>query len=135
MDEEYKPIKTAINQILNVEAYIKRRKHTKKYQKKETFISIINLLEQVTNRSDLLFADLKIDYSSYDESFLQIIDKLMLLTVGEKAYIVVSFYLWERINPDGSENIINDVNGVPIPLSNPNDLWSTIVKLNPSLEK
>lgn len=135
MDEEYKPIKTAINQILNVEAYIKRRKHTKKYQKKETFISIINLLQQVTNRSDLLFADLKVDYSSYDESFLQIIDKLMLLTVGEKAYIVVSFYLWERINPDGSENVINDVNGVPIPLSTPNDLWSTIVKLNPSLEK
>lgn len=135
MDEEYKPIKTAINQILNVDAYIKRRKHAKKYQKKETFISIINLLQQVTNRSDLLFADLKVDYSSYDESFLQIIDKLMLLTVGEKAYIVVSFYLWERINPDGSENVINDVNGVPIPLSTPNDLWSTIVKLNPSLEK
>jgi cell division FtsZ-interacting protein ZapD len=135
MNEDFEPIRSAIDQILNVEASIKRRKHTKKQHTKDLFINVINSLEQVNNRSDILYADLKVDYSTYDESFLQIIDKLMLLYLGEKAYTVVSFYLWERLNPDGSQNMINDLNGVPVPLDNANDLWAVLVKINPNLEK
>ena len=82
-----------------------------------------------------MFADLSIDYSTYDESFFQIIDKLMSLYLGEKAHLIVSFYLWERTNPDGTQNIINDSKGNVIPLDNPHDLWSIIIKLNPNLEK
>lgn len=135
MNEDFEPIRSAIDQILNVEASIRRRKHTKKQQAKDLFINVIHSLEQVTHRSDILYADLKVDYSTYDESFLQIIDKLMLLYLGEKAYTVVSFYLWERLNPDGTQNMINDSNGVPVPLDNANDLWAVLVKLNPNLEK
>jgi hypothetical protein len=135
MNEDFEPIRSAIDQILNVEASIKRRKHTKKQHTKESFINVINSLEQVNHRSDILYADLKVDYSTYDESFLQIIDKLMLLYLGEKAYTVVSFYLWERLNPDGSQNMINDSNGVPVPLDNANDLWAVLIKINPNLEK
>lgn len=135
MNEDFEPIRSAIDQILNVEASIRRRKHTKKQQAKDLFINVIHSLEQVTHRSDILYADLKVDYSTYDESFLQIIDKLMLLYLGEKAYTVVSFYLWERLNPDGTQNVINDSNGVPVPLDNANDLWAVLVKLNPNLEK
>jgi len=135
MNEDYEPIRSAIDQILNVEASIKRRKHTKKQHTKDLFINAINSLEQVNNRSDILYADLKVDYSTYDESFLQIIDKLMLLYLGEKAYTVVSFYLWERLNPDGTQNMINDANGTPLPLDNANDLWAVLIKINPNLEK
>ena len=135
MSQDFNPIKIAIDQILNVDASIKRRKYTKQQQSKEIFINTITLLEQVINRSEILFADLSIDYSSYDESFFQIIDKLMSLYLGEKAYLIVSFYLWERINPDGTQNVMNDSKGSVIPLDTPHDLWSVIIKLNPILEK
>lgn len=135
MNENFNPIKVAIDKILNVDASIKRRKHTKQQQNKEIFISAITLLEQTINRSEIAFADLKIDYSTYDESFYQIIDKLMMLYLGDKAYLIVSFYLWERTNPDGTQNIINDSEGNVVELNNPHDLWSVVVKLNPNLEK
>ena len=135
MNEHFNPIKIAIDQILNVDSSIKRRKHTKQQQSKELFIDAISSLQRVINRSEIAFADLNIDYSTYDESFFQIIDKLMMLLLGEKAYLIVSFYLWERTNPDGTQNIINDSQGNVIPLDNPHDLWSEVVKLNPKLEK
>lgn len=135
MNEDFNPIKVAIDKILNVDASIKRRKHTRQQQNKEIFISAISLLEQTINRSEIAFADLKIDYSTYDESFYQVIDKLMMLYLGDKAYLIVSFYLWERNNPDGTQNIINDSEGNVVELNNPHDLWSVVVKLNPNLEK
>lgn len=135
MNEDFEPIRSAIDQILNVEASVKRRKNTKRQHTKDLFINAINSLERVNHRSDILYADLKVDYSTYDESFLQIIDNLMQLYLGEKAYSLVSFYLWERLNPDGSQNVINDLNGIPIQLDNASDLWEVLVKLNPNLEK
>jgi len=135
MSEDFNPIKKAVDQILNIDASIKRRKHTKQQQSKELFIDAISSLQQVINRSEIVFADLNIDYSTYDEPFFQIIDKLMMILLGEEAYLIVSFYLWERTNSDGTQNIINDSEGNVIPLDNPHDLWSLIVKLNPKLEK
>jgi len=135
MSKDFHPIKIAIDQILNIDASIKRRKHTKHQVNKEIFINAITLIQQAINRSEIAFADLKIDYSSYDESFYQVIDNLMTLYLGEKAYLVVSFYLWQRINPDGTQNIINDSEGNVIVLDNPHDLWSVIVNINPDLEK
>jgi len=135
MSEDFNPIKKAVDQILNIDASIKRRKHTKQQQSKELFIDAISSLQQVINRSEIVFADLNIDYSTYDEPFFQIIDKLMMILLGEEVYLIVSFYLWERTNSDGTQNIINDSEGNVIPLDNPHDLWSLIVKLNPKLEK
>ncbi len=135
MNESFDPIKHAIDQMLNVSASIRRKKHTKKQQTKDLFISIITALEQVTNRTDLLYADLKIDYSTYDEPFLQIIDNLMLMQFGSDAYSAISYYLWERVNPDGSINEIMDGEGNPIMLETPYDLWNIIIKINPNLDK
>jgi hypothetical protein len=59
----------------------------------------------------------------------------MIICFGSEAYSAITFYLWERINPDGSMNIIPDADGNPIPLDNPYDLWNLIVILNPKLIK
>ena len=135
MSEEFQPIKQAIEDILNVSASIKRKNHTKKQQTKDLFINIITEMERLTNRSDLMYADHRLDFSSYDEPFLQVIDNLMVICFGSEAYAAITFYLWERINPDGSVNIIPDADGNPIPLENPYDLWNLILVLNPKLAK
>jgi hypothetical protein len=135
MSDSLDPIKHAIDQMLNVSASLKRKKHTKKQQKKDLFISIIRGMEHVTNRTDLLYADLKLDYSSYDEPFLQIIDSLMVMHFGSDAYAAITYYLWERVNPDGSINEVMDANGNPILMETPYDLWNIIIKINPELDK
>jgi hypothetical protein len=135
MNESFDSIKYAIDQILNVSATVRRKKHTKKQQNKDLFISIITSMEEVINRTDLLYADLRLDYSSYDESFLQIIDSLMILHFGSDSHSLITFYLWERINPDGTVNELLDANGTPVIIESPYDLWNIIIKINPELDK
>lgn len=135
MSEEFEPIKNAIEEILNVSASVKRKNHTKKQHTKDLFINIITEMERLTNRSDLMYADHRLDFSTYDEPFLQVIDNLMVMCFGSEAYAAITFYLWERVNPDGSINIIPDADGNPIPLENPYDLWNLILVLNPKLAK
>jgi hypothetical protein len=86
-------------------------------------------------RATLLYNDLKLDYSSYDESFLEVIDALLLMKFGKDACEIISFYLWERVNPDGSINQIFDENENEVPLENAIDLWNVVQKLSTSKDK
>ena len=95
----------------------------------------IQHLEQVTVRSNILFADLRLDYSTYDEGFLEIIDMLLLAKYGKDCYELISFYLWERVNPDQSLNTILGEEGGEIVLETPLDLWNLMLKVNPKLDK
>ena len=58
-----------------------------------------------------MFTELKLDLSSYDEMYLQIIDSLLLLSFGKGGYELISFYLYDRNNPDGSNNTLVDEDG------------------------
>jgi len=102
--EEFDNIRQAIDKLLSVKSAIKRKSKTKEVQARELFITIINSLEMLNNRATILYNDLKLDFSTYDESFLEIIDALMFMKFGEEACEVISFYLWERQNLDGSIN-------------------------------
>jgi hypothetical protein len=83
----------------------------------------------LNNRATILYNDLKLDFSTYDESFLEIIDALMFMKFGEEACEVISFYLWERQNLDGSVNELQDAEGNIVPLENATDLWNVIQKI------
>jgi len=135
MEEPFDNIRQAINQLLNVKSAIKRKKQTKQIQDRELFISIINSIQMLGVRGTLAFSELKIDFSTYDEPFLEVIDALLLVKYGKEACELISFYLWERENPDGSINDIFDEENNPIPLETPIDLWNIILKVNPNLEK
>ena len=45
---------------------------------------------------------------------------------GKQAAEVIFFYVYERINPDGSVNELIDVNNEPIVLNNPSELWDLV---------
>lgn len=135
MEEPFDNIRQAIDQLLNVKSAIKRKKQTKQIQSRELFISVINSIQMLSVRGNLAFSELKIDFNTYDEPFLEVIDALLLLKYGKEAYELISFYLWERENPDGSINDIFDEENNRIPLETPIDLWNIILKVNPNLEK
>jgi hypothetical protein len=128
-DDEYNIIKRAIDELLKVNTSFKRKKKNTLEKKKELFFTIMNGIQALDARSSLANADLIIDMSSYDEVFFQVIDSLVLLNFGKYGYELISFYLYERINPDGSFNILVDDDGNEVSLDTLEDLWILINKV------
>lgn len=128
-------VRMAVDQILNVNSNIKRRNKKEFDKQRELFLQIIQRLELVTTRSTLLFADLKLDFGTYDEAFLEMIDMLLIAKYGKDCYELISFYLWERINPDQTLNSLIGPEGEEIILETPLDLWNLMLRVNPNLDK
>ena len=112
----------------NVE--IKRKTRTNSSIKKEIFISIINNLEEALERQEKLFSELRLDYSTYNELYYKIIEDLMLLHFGDQGMDLIDFYLYGRLNPDGTENQLMDGDNIVVPCNTPEDLWNLITQQN-----
>ena len=121
-------IKKSIDEIIGVDTFLKRKKKTEDDQNRERFIKIIQTLEEIEVRGMILGNDLTLDFSSYDDKFYSVIDNLFFLHFGKEACELIFFYIYERLNPDGTANDVEDLEGNVIPLSSPEDLWE-LVKL------
>jgi hypothetical protein len=134
MQESFDNLRQAIDRLLKTKSSVKRKKHNKQIQNRDLFVNVINSIQMLTSRANILYTDLKLDFSSYDEPFLEIIDTLLLLRYGKEGCDLISYYLWERENPDGTLNELYDENDNIVPLENPIDLWNVLIKLNPDAE-
>lgn len=124
-------IQSAINSILNVKSLIRKKKKKQADKKKELFLAIINSIEQIIIRQNLMYADLQLDFAKYDEAFLDTIDALIILHYGKEGAEVIGWYLWERSNPDGSLNHLLDESGNEIHINNAQELWELLIAINP----
>jgi hypothetical protein len=119
---------------LQADTSIKRKNKKAFDQKKDLFINLINQFEYAISKSYLIEKDFAIDLSKYEENFYQVIDSLILLSFGKDVYELLSFYFYERWNPDGTQNgIIIEETGEEIMIKNAEGLWSLIVKIKPSI--
>jgi len=134
--EQYKELKIAIDSILNTSSIIRRRKRSESDKKMELFKQVINGLEEIQARSYLASYELNIDMNNYDEKFLEIIDALIYMNYGKDCYQLVSFYLFERINPDdGTINpVLIEETGEEVFLENAYDLYNLMRRENPKIE-
>ena len=133
MANDYTNVQTAIDGLLNVKSVVRRRKKTEQNRKKEMFIQVINGLEEAIIRSNIAMVDFGLDYSGYDETFLRVIDSLLYMNFGKDAAELISYYLWDRVNPDGSINPVFDEEDKEIVLKDAHELWELLCKLNPKL--
>ena len=78
MDPRYDNIKRAVDALLKINATVKRKKKAEKDKQKDLFVSILTAIQAAETRTTLVLNELKIDYTAYDELFLQIIDSLLL---------------------------------------------------------
>ena len=125
----YDDIKKAVDTLLKINSTVKRKKKAHIDKQKDLFIGIIIALQVVQTRTILTQTELKLDFSTYDEMFLQIIDSLILLHFGKEGYELISFYLYEKFNPDGTVNDLFDDNDELIPSDTPEDIWNLLMKL------
>ena len=71
----------------------------------------------------IMGGDLGLDFTKYDDKFYLVIDGLLGLLYAKEACELIFFYLYERINEDGSTNELIDESGEMVPLISPTDLW------------
>ena len=126
MDEHAKGVQQSIESIIGADTVLKRRKKTEEDINRDTFEKIILALEQANVRSSIIGSDFKLDFTSYDETFYEIIDNLILMQFGKEASEVIFFYVYERISPDGSINELADQDNNVVALNNPTDLWMLV---------
>ena len=125
-EENTQGIKQSIEDIIGSDTILKRKRKTEEDVNRESFEKIILTMDEIQVRTALLHSELGLDYSNYDEKFFEVIDRMFSLHFGREAAEVIFFYIYERINPDGSINELLDKDDVVIPVTNPTDLWHLV---------
>ena len=133
-DNSYDDIKKAVDQLLKINSTVKRKRKAYIDKQKDLFIGIIMALQAAETRTMLTQTELKLDFGTYNEMYLQIIDSLILLHFGKEGFELISWYLYEKINPDGSFNELFDDDGKIVPSTTPEDIWNILVNLKASNE-
>lgn len=132
MEQPLNEIQSAINQILNIKSAVRKKKKTQEEKKKELFISIINSIEQIINRQNLMYTELDLDLTKYDEAFLDTVDALIILHFGKEGAEIIGYYLWDRLSPDGTINPLLDSDDKEVYLESAQDLWNLLLSINPA---
>lgn len=134
-EKDFRNIQMGVDTMLNTKTTIRRRRRTASDKNKELFVALINSLDEIRVRQALTYAELGLDFSTYDEKFFNAIDILLHIKFGPKSADVIAFYLYDRLNHDGSVNplIVNSKHEVV--LNNPYDLWEFLKKVDPKLDE
>ena len=127
-------VKKSIEDIIGSGTFLKPKRKSENDIQKEKFISVIQSLEELEVRGMILGNDLQLDFSTYDEKFYRIIDNLIHIHFGKEASEVIFFYLYERINPDGSINKLVDANDEHVELTSPDDLWEVVKQIQSTVK-
>ena len=61
MADNFKEVQTAVDNMLNVKSYVRRKKKTQSDKKKEMFVQMINSLDEIFVRQGLMYADMDVD--------------------------------------------------------------------------
>lgn len=127
--------KESIEYIIGANTKLKRKRKTEEDAQKEQFVSLINTLEVINNRSFMMVHDFDLNLIKYDEKFYAAIDNLILMHFGPDISEIIFFFIYERLNPDGTSNNLLDEDKNIVPLENANDLWELVKELKPKLNK
>ncbi len=135
MEKEYKQVQFGVDEILGTKTLIRRKKKSFSDKKRELFFNVITTMEEMFVRQNLVYSDLNLDFSNYDEKFFSVIDMLLYMNFGKQCMELIAFYLYDRINADGTVNglIVNDKDEVI--LNSPTDLWNLMCRVNPKIDE
>jgi hypothetical protein len=125
-NEHAEGIRQSVDDIIGANTSLRRKKKTEDDNQRERFEKIIRTLEEIEVRGMIIANDLKVDFTTYDEKFYDVVDTLLLMHFGKEASEIIFFYLYERVNPDGTINQLVDTNEQYVTLNSPTDLWELV---------
>jgi hypothetical protein len=128
-EEHTNGIKKSIETIIGADTVLKRKRKSEEDIHRDEFIKIIQTMDEIQVRSNIINIDLKLSFYEYDEKFYEVIDRLFTLQYGKEATELIFFYIYERLNPDGTVNSLQDSEGNDIIINTPFDLWFIVDKL------
>lgn len=120
-------VKESLETMIGSDLSLKRKKKTENDINKELFEKVILSLERANVRTKILGEDMNLNLTDYDETFYDSIDNLMLIAFGKEATEIIFFYIYDRINEDGSINELRDSENKAVILNNPHDLWELVM--------
>lgn len=135
MEKDFKQIQLGVDSIIGTKTIIRRRKKNNSDKNRELFFNVINSIEELNVRQNLMYGDLSLDFADYDEKFFEVIDMLIYMNFGKQCTEVIGFYLYERMNADGTLNPIMVDDNQELFLENPYDLWNLLCKINPKIHE
>lgn len=130
MADQYNQIQLAVDELLNTKTTVRRKKKKESEKQKELFIHVISTMEEIIVRSNIAIRELQVDLFKYEEKFINIIDILMYMNFGSDAVELISHYLYDRVNDDGTLNPIY-IDDVEVYLESPYQLWDIVAKVKP----
>lgn len=128
-------VKSTLEEMIGTDLSLRRKKKNENDLSRELFEKTINALERANVRTSIVGTEFNIDLSNYDELFYEVIDNLIRINFGKEAAELIFFYVYERLNPDGSINELRDQNDVPVILNNPTELWGLVNIINNARSK
>lgn len=132
--QEYNQVRDAVSKMLNAATVLKRKNKNKVEKKRELFSKMINYLEEVLTRSHLMYTETGVDFSSYDEKFMLVIDSLLYMHFGQQSLDLISWYLYDRTGPDGEQSSkLHDEYGNEIRVETAYDLYDLVLRVNPNI--
>ncbi len=135
MEKEYKQVQLGVDEILGTKTLIRRKRKSVLDKKRELFFNVIVMMEEIFVRQNLVYADLNLDFTNYDEKFFTIIDMLLYMNFGKQCMELIGFYLYDRVNADGTINALLVNDDEELFLNNPTDLWNLMSKVNPKIDE
>jgi hypothetical protein len=132
---KFREIQNAVDQVLNVKSITKRKKKSDNDKKRELFFLIIQSIEEINIRQTLLYADMRIDFSTYDEKFFTVMDSLIEISFGKQCSDLIGFYLYDRFAEDGSMIPILTEDGRELYLKDPYELWDLMKLINKKISE
>lgn len=119
-------ISQQVSTIIGSPTSLTRKRSSEEDKQKEKFEKIIRTLEAINARTILLNIDMGINLNKYDEQFYDVIDNLISMQFNKEAAELIFFYVYDRLNPDGSINELVDEHGNTVVLQTAADLWMVI---------
>lgn len=77
-----------------------------KMMHKETFIKVIERLQEIEKRTEFLYEEVGIDLTSYEEDFFHIIEDLLGLLFNKQQITLIQTYLYQLSSKEVSDGVI-----------------------------
>tara|TARA_B110000503_G_scaffold67970_1_gene106310 strand:- start:1581 stop:1955 length:375 start_codon:yes stop_codon:yes gene_type:complete len=83
--------------------YLNIKQRTSPQSEKERFCELIELYESLVLRSDKLIEAYSLNLTDYEDNFYFFIENLFDLHYGDWKTEIISWYIWDRKNPETGE--------------------------------